>query len=138
MGNEEQEKISSFILNRIINDVDDYKILKALLLMAEPAQKILKLKSYEELTFHPNKNGVQPVEETQIERLSMVQPPSFECSIRLKLFGYFKIKYKSSGFPLPVPVESFEAVYKGILTQNGGDYSIKNETVVLPENLILQ
>jgi hypothetical protein len=138
MYNPDQEEIKNFIFKRIMSQGDDFEVLKALIMIAAPAQKILKVKSYEKMTFHPKKNGVKPLDDVLIERLSLVHPPSFECALRLKINGYFKIKYKSSAIPLPMPVEPFDAIYIGIIVQSEPVFTIRNERIILPENLILQ
>jgi len=138
MDNPEQEEIRNLILNRTLKEEDSYQVLQHLINMTASTQEILRVKSYESLTFHLKKNGVKPQGNVQVDRLSLVHPPTFECSLHLKINGYFKIKYKTTPVSLPMPVEPFEAIYRGIFVQSEQGFLVRNEQVILPENLILQ
>jgi len=125
------EEISKHIQNRISELSNTSDLIKSFFKANEIEKDLLNIASYENAEFCPNNNSVHQLNGIELDRLSLVHPPSFVFSVKLQLSGHFKVKYKSAKTSLPVQIEPFVVIYSGIAIQNEKELEIKSESIDL-------
>lgn len=126
------EKLVKLIKSRIINPENNYVRLNGLIENAQLEKIILNISTFEQISFHINRDQVDDSLPPTFERLSLVRPPSFECVFPIQLAGHFMVKYPSSSVALPVKLSAFWIEYVAILVEKKDTYHFKNEHIRLP------
>ncbi|MBN2175401.1 MAG: hypothetical protein JW731_14815 [Bacteroidales bacterium] len=138
MAEPKTDEIFQFLIQPLTSEESGYQKLTHLINRTCFSNNIFRLNNLERIDFVPKKGFVKPVGNLKLERLTLVHPPSFEFTQQIELNGYFQIKYKSSTLGIPRKVEPFIANYTGVIILKENGFSIKNESVELPESLKLQ
>ncbi len=130
----ELKKIVKVVNSRIIDPENNYVKLVGLIENAHIENKLLNISSFEQISFNLYQDQIDFSITPNIERLSMVHPPSFECIFPILLSGYYLVKYPTSSMALPMQLSAFLIEYVVILIQDKDTYHFKNEHVRLSEN----
>ena len=69
----------------------------------------------------------------QIDRLTLVYPPSFEFSMDYQVSGHFNVRYNTASNILPILIKPFIVIYSGIIIPKGDHFELKNEKIRIKE-----
>ncbi len=127
------EKLVKLVKSRIIDPKNNYEKLIELIENAHLENTLLNISTFEEVSFHVNHDQVEISLTPSVERLSLVYPPSFECTFSIQLAGHFLVKYPSSNAALPMQLSAFLIEYIVIVVLDQDSYHLKHEHIRLPE-----
>lgn len=128
-----QEEFSKQVLNNLLNNESGYNRFSDLLQLANLEKELLQISSYESAELILQRENIKQVGSSQIDRLSLVYPPSFAFSVDFQIKGYFHVKYNSARNPLPIQMEPFIVNYSGIIIPHDENFEIKNEKIEISD-----
>lgn len=110
-----------------------YKILTNLIERAHFEKDILRISAFEKVSFQLDAKTLAADFLPSIERLSLVEPPSYECVFPIFFSGYYLVKYASSNVPFPMQVFDLAIEYSVIIVQYPEYFTFTQEKVEMAE-----
>lgn len=124
-----QEKLSRQVLENLMSSESGLARFNYLLQHAGLEKELLQISSYESTEFILKRKNIKQVRNPDIDRLTLVYPPSFAFSVDYQISGHFNVKYNSANKSLPIQMEAFIVNYSGILILHNDNFEIKNEKI---------
>lgn len=129
-----QEEFSTKVLENLMSNESGLNRFNNLLQHAKLEKELLQITSYKSAEFILKPENIKQLHLPQVDRLSLVYPPSFAFSIDYQISGHFNVTYNSASNPLPIQMEPFIVNYSGILIPMDESFEIKNEKIEMKEH----
>ena len=129
-----QEEFSKKALENLMSNESGLNRFNNLLQHAKLEKELLQISSYKSAEFILKPENIKQLRPPQIDRLSLVYPPSFAFSMDYRISGHFNVTYNSASNPLPIQMEPFIVNYSGIFIPKDEGFEMKNEKIEMKED----
>ena len=128
-----QEVFSKLVLENLMSNESGLNRFNDLLQQAKLEKKLLQISSYKSAEFILKAENLKRINALQIDRLTLVYPPSFEFSMDYQVSGHFNVRYNTASNILPILIKPFIVIYSGIIIPKGDHFELKNEKIRIKE-----
>ena len=124
-----QDAFPKLILENLVSNESGLNRFNDLLQQAKLEKTLLQISSYKSAEFILKTENLKRISGPQIDRLTLIYPPSFEFSMDYQVSGHFNVKYNTASNTLPILVKPFIVTYSGIIIPKGDHFELKNEKI---------
>lgn len=123
------EAFSKQALEKLMSSESGLSKFNNLLQHAKPEKKLLQISSYKSAEFVLKTENLKQKSSPQIDRLTLIYPPSFEFSMDYEVSGHFNVRYNTASNTLPILMKPFIVTYSGMIIPKGDHVELKNEKI---------